>query len=193
MRILKKADLVETPWKNGGGITRDIASEMDGGAIIWRLSMADVSTAGPFSSFPGLTRVLTVIDGGGMILHAPDADLQADYAKPVRFDGATAIVAELTEGPLRDFNLMFDASRCNAEAVPESGPLQSGALGGNVDTAILHCIAGSARVNDQMLMSGDTAIAANSPMRYSLPDDAIALTIVLRRHDQTDASNPAIA
>src|SRR5680860_341416 len=138
MRIFKKADLVETPWKNGGGITRDIASEMDGDAIIWRLSMADVSTAGPFSSFPGLTRVLTVVDGGGMILHAPGVDLRGDYAKPIRFDRATAIVAELTEGPLRDFNLMFDASRCDGDAIAKSGPLRGAALGGNADTAILH-------------------------------------------------------
>lgn len=189
MRIYRQTDLVETVWKNGGGITRNIAAEMAGDATIWRLSMADVSTDGPFSSFPGLTRILTVIHGGGMILHADSGDLLAAYAKPVTFDGATAIVAELTEGPLRDFNLMFDPRRCDGEAHVKHGPLQTGVLGGAIETAVLHCITGVTRANDQTLMAGDTAIAQNAPIHYSLPDTAIALVITLRRLDQIETRN----
>lgn len=193
MRVYKRSDLIETPWKNGGGITRNIAALMDGEATVWRLSMADVSTAGPFSSFAGLTRVLTVIEGSGMILHGPDASLRADFAQPVTFDGASAIVAELTEGPLRDFNLMFDPERCDGDASSHHGPVQNGVLGSVNDTAILHCITGHMDVNEQRLASGDTAIVENAPLQYSLPDGAIGLAITLGRRDQTDASSPAIA
>lgn len=189
MRIYRQSDLVETAWKNGGGITRHIAAEMAGDTTIWRLSMADVSTDGPFSSFPGLMRILTVVHGGGMILHADDGDLLADFAEPVTFDGATGIVAELTKGPLRDFNLMFDPHRCEGQAHVKHGPLETGVLGGAAETAVLHCIAGVTRVNDQTLMAGDTAIAQNAPIQYSLPDTAIALAITLRQLDQTDTRN----
>ena len=75
--IFRQCDLVETPWKNGGGITRNIAKEQDKTGTLWRLSMADVDGDGAFSIFPGLTRILTVIQGDGMVLHGPDGDLQA--------------------------------------------------------------------------------------------------------------------
>lgn len=179
MQIFRQADLIETPWKNGGGVTRNIASRLDGDATLWRLSMADVSTGGPFSNFAGLTRVLTVIDGSGMILHGPDGDLKADFAVPVRFDGKTAIVAELTQGPLRDFNLMYDAKRCAGHAVIEKRPLQDATLGVDGGTAVLHCITGSISVEGQTLAAGDTVIDQETPLRYCLPQGAIALTITL--------------
>ena len=156
---------------------------MNGEATVWRLSMADVSNAGPFSSFAGLTRVLTVIEGSGMILHGSDGPLRADFAQPVTFDGASAIVAELTQGPLRDLNLMFDPDRYDGNVASYHGPLPAGVLGSDNDTAILHCIAGHADVNEQRLASGDTAIAENTPLHYSLPNGAIALAITLRRRD----------
>lgn len=179
MQMFRQADLIETPWKNGGGVTRNIASQRDGDATLWRLSMADVSTGGPFSNFAGLTRVLTVIDGSGMILHGPDGDQKANYAVPVRFDGKTTIVAELTQGPLRDFNLMFDPDQYACHVVIEKHPLQDATLGVDGGTAVLHCIAGSISVDGQTLAAGDTVIDQETPLRYCLPQSAIALNITL--------------
>ena len=47
--IFRQCDLVETPWKNGGGITRNIAKEQDKTGTLWRLSMADVDGDGQVS------------------------------------------------------------------------------------------------------------------------------------------------
>lgn len=177
--IIRQCDLVETPWRNGGGITRNIAEERDAVGPLWRLSMADVDGDGAFSSFAGLTRILTVIKGDGMLLHGPDGVLQAGYANPVRFDGGTPVTATLTQGPIRDFNLMFDTARCDGDAqiVREAGVHK---VGKAWQTYVLHVIAGTASVEGETLGVGDTAISNDAPLRCDLAQDAVALTITLR-------------
>ncbi|MEP2732532.1 MAG: HutD family protein [Ascidiaceihabitans sp.] len=180
MRILKRADLIDVPWKNGGGITRNIASLMDKDDIVWRLSMADVATPGPFSSFAGLTRILTVIEGNGMKLHSDGEVWPADFAVPVTFDGAAPVVATLDDGPICDFNLMFDPTRyaATAHCVTHKGAHDLGTLG---QTAILHIIQGNVTLvkSDDRLGAGDTAMCATAPMAYELGEDACVLVITL--------------
>src|SRR5665811_1616202 len=67
--IVRFADLPVIPWRNGGGVTREVvasgASVASGGSggsdprdFDWRISIADVSRPGPFSAFPGVDRVI---------------------------------------------------------------------------------------------------------------------------------------
>lgn len=109
--MIRAADLVASPWKNGGGVTREIGAFPPGAALdafAWRVSVADVGTAGPFSRFDGIDRTLVLLSGAGMTLaeaggprHVLDAPLaRADFA------GETAIDATLHDGATRDFNLM---------------------------------------------------------------------------------------
>ena len=193
MRIVRRSELVETPWKNGGGITRDIASETVGDVVLWRLSMADVGADGPFSSFAGLTRILTVIEGDGLILQGPDGDLTVGYARPVTFDGGGAVSARLTSGPIRDFNLMYDTARYDAHAEVMHGPSDI-QYGGTRRTLVIHTIAGAARLGEMAsLGTGDSAIIGNAPVQLGLGAGDVALCIVLRVADQTDASKSATA
>lgn len=111
MKIIRIDDLPPTPWKNGGGVTREIAAFAERGAIVWRLSVADVEKPGPFSHFPGLVRVLTVLTGEGLVLSHDGGRIAAETGRPVRFDGGLAIDCTLAAGPVRDFNLMFDPGR----------------------------------------------------------------------------------
>ena len=111
MRILRARDRAPMPWKNGGGITREVAiwpptAALD--AFDWRISIADVAQGGPFSTFPGVDRVLTVIRGCGLELSvqglaAVELD---DEAAPFAFRGDAACAAILRQGPIRDLNLM---------------------------------------------------------------------------------------
>lgn len=71
MKILRASEYKTMPWKNGGGVTVEIAihppsASMD--AFDWRISMATVAQDGPFSSFPGIDRTLAIIEGNGMAL-----------------------------------------------------------------------------------------------------------------------------
>jgi len=111
MRILRASDRTPMPWKNGGGITREVAISPPTAAFDafdWRISIAEVAQGGPFSTFPGVDRVLTVIEGGGLELRVeglPVAILD-DHAPPFAFPGDAACTATLRHGPIRDLNLM---------------------------------------------------------------------------------------
>jgi hypothetical protein len=59
MRLIRHADLQPLPWKNEGGITREVAifppgADMNG--FLWRVSTASVASDSPFSVFPGVDR-----------------------------------------------------------------------------------------------------------------------------------------
>ncbi|MCY1127386.1 HutD family protein [Frigidibacter sp. RF13] len=118
MRLITADQFVTQPWKNGGGVTHEIAREDRDGQLLWRLSIAEVASDGPFSAFPGLTRILTVIAGAGLHLHTPEGCLEALPYTPVRFSGDTAIDSRLIDGPVRDFNLIWDAARLSATVQP---------------------------------------------------------------------------
>lgn len=111
MRFLPAADRTPAPWKNGGGTTWEIAAQPPGAdlsAFDWRLSIAQVATAGPFSVFPGVDRVLTVIAGTGLRLtiEGQGEAMLDDASPPLAFPGDAAASATLDAGPIRDLNLM---------------------------------------------------------------------------------------
>ena len=115
MKIFRFADLIAMPWKNGGGVTRELLCCDRDGQTLWRLSIADVSAEGPFSMFPGMRRILTVIEGQGMRLSRPDGSfIAADLLSPVAFNGEEPIGGELPYGPCRDFNVIWNPDRCDA-------------------------------------------------------------------------------
>ena len=64
--ILRAAERLSAPWKNGGGVTREIAVFPHGADLArfdWRMSLATVAAGGPFSTFPGIDRLMLVLDG----------------------------------------------------------------------------------------------------------------------------------
>ncbi|WP_405750345.1 HutD family protein [Streptomyces sp. NBC_00963] len=111
VRILRAGERAAAPWKNGGGVTREIAAGPEGAGMdtfAWRVSLADVGADGPFSVFPEVTRVLTVVDGAGMELTADGAPLRADERfVPHRFAGDVATHGRLLDGPVVNFNVMY--------------------------------------------------------------------------------------
>lgn len=117
MRLVPIASLAAQPWKNKGGVTREIAARTDGRHVVWRLSVADVDVSGPFSIFPGAARVLTVIDGAGLRLKHAGGVIEALPGMPVRFSGDVAIDCDLVGGRVRDFNLIFDPARFRADVL----------------------------------------------------------------------------
>ena len=110
MRVLRAADRIATPWKNGGGVTREVVAFPPGAAMDafeWRISLAEIAADGPFSVFPGVDRVLTVIEGQGLMLDVGGRLLVLDAASPpLDFAGDAKVSARLTDGPIRDLNLM---------------------------------------------------------------------------------------
>jgi environmental stress-induced protein Ves len=111
-QVLWAADRLATPWKNGGGVTREIAAWPPGAGLDrfdWRVSQADVTMAGPFSRFEGVDRTLLILDGPGLVLRvgAQDVSVLTPSSPPLTFPGGAEAFADLVDGPVRDLNVMI--------------------------------------------------------------------------------------
>ncbi len=109
--ILRAADRVAQPWKNGGGTTREVIAAPSSGAsgdFDWRVSMAEVAVAGPFSSFPGIDRTLKVLEGAlALTFTDPHAEHVLTPQTPaLDFPGDVAVTGRPLDGPVLDLNLM---------------------------------------------------------------------------------------
>ena len=116
MEIIRFADIHPEPWRNGGGVTRELASHpkaasAQDGAWDWRISIADVSKAGDFSSFPGMERVLTIVDGELMVLTVDGTEHPLEKYRPFRFSGEAPSSATLPTGDIRDLNIIARADK----------------------------------------------------------------------------------
>lgn len=129
MQIIRQCNFRTTQWKNGGGITHEITAHQGSGYMIWRLSVAEVVSDGPFSIFEGKERILTVIEGSGIELLHDGGKISARPFQPVRFSGELPIDGILTLGGVRNFNLIFDPSQVKAAvelvSPPDIEPLTS--------------------------------------------------------------------
>lgn len=116
MKTLRASDHRQMPWKNGGGVTTEIAVAPPLASVAdfdWRISMATVASDGPFSRFDGIDRTLTVLSGEGLELTVEGAPLVrlTPAGKPYPFPGDAAALAKLIAGPVTDFNVMTRRGR----------------------------------------------------------------------------------
>lgn len=192
MEILRRSELVDVPWKNGGGITRNIAVATLGTHTAWRLSRADVAEDGAFSSFSGLVRILTVVSGTGMVLEHPDGTLDADPWQPVRFGGELDVFARLKAGPLTDLNLMFDPRLCDGTVTTLRGPQEHAIDPPGAGLIALHVLAGQPKLGARHLGTGDTAFL-DTRSHLDLCEGAAVLRIDLTYLDQSKAIRFSIA
>jgi uncharacterized protein len=99
-------------WKNGGGITREIACSPLNASIAdfdWRVSVAEVRSDGAFSIFENVDRTIVLLGGAGMKLMGAQGETIHELTQrfaPFAFAGETPISAQLLNGPSRDFNVM---------------------------------------------------------------------------------------
>lgn len=120
------AGLAVSPWRNGGGETREIISVPAGSADFdWRASIATIAQDGPFSAFPGIDRSITLLSGEGVhLLGAPDTDHSLSRAgEPFAFRGEQAVSARLLGGVTTDLNIMTRRSVCRARVIAARGTL----------------------------------------------------------------------
>ncbi|MGO4744106.1 HutD/Ves family protein [Serratia quinivorans] len=103
-----------TPWRNGGGETREIACWPSGAQDFdWRASIATIAQDGPFSAFSGIDRSITLLEGDGVHLFSAG---QIDHhlsqvGEPFAFSGDVALHATLLGGSSQDFNIMTRRGR----------------------------------------------------------------------------------
>ncbi|ASV99760.1 HutD/Ves family protein [Paraburkholderia aromaticivorans] len=150
--LIRGAELVAAPWKNGGGVTREVAAVPQGAGLdtfVWRVSVADVAQAGPFSRFAGIDRTLVLLSGAGMLLDEADGaqgvktHALTQALDVARFTGEAHIDARLVDGATRDFNLMVrrDAARGEVDVWRGAGQRTL-----SEDVVLLYCAQGAVRI-----------------------------------------------
>lgn len=150
-RIVRGAALAATPWKNGGGVTRELAVHPPGAGFdtfIWRVSVADVARSGPFSRFEGIDRTLVLLSGAGMQFADARGMAQASLTSPfafMQFPGELALDAALVDGPTRDLNIML--RRGAAASVFELWH-GAGEYRLDADTVLVFCAEGTIALTD---------------------------------------------
>jgi len=117
--LVAVADAAPVPWKNGGGVTRELLRlPADAGADDWtlRISVADIDADGPFSPFPGIARWFAVLSGAGVRLRWPARE-QLVHAgdAPLHYDGADAPDCTMIDGRTRDLNVMVRQRHATAD------------------------------------------------------------------------------
>ncbi|WP_405823143.1 HutD family protein [Streptomyces sp. NBC_01390] len=121
---LRWSEYRSMPWKNGGGTTREVASgtvhaplasiePADG--FDWRVSVADVDAGGSFSAFPGIDRVITLVEGAGMVLTVDGTPYPVGPLSPFAFPGDAATDCRLEAGAVRNMNVMTRRGQATAQ------------------------------------------------------------------------------
>ena len=112
MQLVRALDLAPVPWRNGGGVTRELLAWPSPGDWRCRISVADIARDGPFSTFHGVVRHFVVLEGDGVALNLGGRQIeQRPGDAPLVFDGALAPGCRLLGGPVRDLNLMTRGGR----------------------------------------------------------------------------------
>lgn len=115
MLIVDPLTITPVPWRNGAGVTRELAQAADAdGQQLWRVSLADLAEDSAFSSFPGTDRLFIAL--GRLALTIDGVVVSLDTGDQARFAGEAAVSVAL-EKPTRALNVMTRRGRCRADVV----------------------------------------------------------------------------
>lgn len=163
------------PWKNGLGTTAQIdlfpaEAPFPSDSFLWRLSSAVVKTSSPFSTFPRCERLLTVLQGAGLLLNQKPLKT----FEVLQFSGEENIHCELLADEVTDLGLIYRRDQVRAhmqiQELNESEEIsfQSG-------VHYLFSVSGKIMVQDQVLEKGDclclegpheVILSAAAPTKY---------------------------
>lgn len=179
--IIRLADCPSQPWKNGLGRTREIAVHPEGSnsdEFDWRISIAEVDSAAPFSRFPGIDRHIVLLDGVGftMALDGSHTHALTTPLVPFAFAGEAKVEVTLSGGATRDFNLMTRRSFGRGEVQVLAGP---GTHTSDPAAMLVFCVGGGIDTPDGRLGAGD-AWRPSQPTPDSLILHEGALALVVR-------------
>lgn len=208
MPVLKYFDLAQLaaqPWKNGGGLTREVISEAAPGAadFDWRVSIATIEADGSFSRFDGVDRTIVLLQGAGVVLSAPGFRHVLQPLVPFSFAGETPVHCALSEGPTLDFNVMVRRGRAAARvellrASALSRACTRGALfavQGDWQVVFLSGTAMASAPAARVLRAGQGGWWTQMPGRWRLvpdSDDAALLAVAIESPQPATAARRAV-
>ena len=189
--LIDLRDCPKKPWKNGAGLMRELASHPASTGyenFDWKISVAEMSSDSPFSSFPGIDRCIALLHGAGIRLTFIDDGSERDLdtlLQPFRFLGEERICAKPIDGPCENLAVLVQRGRyCEQfELVDTDRTLGPGGA------AFVLCVDGEATVETKIdgthrLHKGQSALWREviSSIRISLATaEARAIVVRFRR------------
>ncbi|HEY0205975.1 MAG TPA: HutD family protein [Acetobacteraceae bacterium] len=145
-----------TPWRNGQGVTRDIAtvSGHDGG-LLWQVSLAELTGDCDFSDYAGFDRVFTPVKGDLVALsHGDGPFVPCPLLTPYLFDGGKRTRCRLGGQAGRAFNVVTDPAWHRADV-----QVLRLAAGTRVPHgAVVHCCSGRLDTGEGSAGPGDSLL-----------------------------------
>jgi len=184
-----RADTREVrPWKNGGGLTCEIAASPEHAGLSdfdWRVSMAVVEAAGPFSVFPGVDRLMLILEGRLELEIAGAERLFIDETAPAaEFPGDAVVTALAPAAPVTDINVMVRRGRFTASV--ERRRIEGGAAVVCQDMTLVVTRAGGltaalgaqrCQLDEADAIRVDAARGALLRLRLATPDEVIVVHV----------------
>lgn len=172
LTLIERAAATPGTWAGGtiSGIWADPAETIGAPARARRwVGTAVIARPAPYSDFSGLTRLHLPIRGRGVRLRFSDPPevVEVERRAQHQFDGGRPVLAELLDGPVFAFNLIYGAGVRAAAEVVEVGPggrLWSPAAGLPGAVAVIYLVAGAVAVE----------AAGQAPVRLGA-DDALVI------------------
>jgi environmental stress-induced protein Ves len=158
MKIIRHREFREGRWRNGMGVSWDIASDAaapDG--FGWRFATARIDADVPFSVYPGVDRIFTLFEGGGVDLDFEGIGSFAVHSLfvPYPFSCDVPAFCRLRADTTMALNLFTRREIWSATA----DVLSSGAEVDHDGPILLFALSGAADVEGQALGQGDAAVA----------------------------------
>lgn len=170
-------------WKNGGGMTCEIArfpADSTLESFDWRVSVATVQQGGAFSVFPGIDRSLAILEGKGLLL---DIDGAAQELTPrdaiLRFAGETAVSSTLLSGGIVDFNVMTRRAHYT-HTIERITVVQQTALPLNGDMVLIYVVNGSCSLADGNKLHAGDAVMFEAEEKSCVLDASAAELMLIR-------------
>jgi environmental stress-induced protein Ves len=188
LRLIRQSEMTEGPWRNGMGVSWEIASHKPAGAaeFSWRFAKARIDRDVPFSIYPGVDRVFMQISGNGLDLEFEGGHVLTVHESnvPHAFACDIPLTCKLRDGPCFDLNLFTARGVYQAEAsVLKLSGMETLDLA-NIE-AVFFALQGSVVLSGQggavQLQMGDAAVATMEQVLSVAGNTATLFVGVLQR------------
>lgn len=196
---LSPADYVEFPWKNGRGVTTDIAAayrpeakSRDWTEMLWRFGRTPILESGPYSDLTGFERLQVLIAGDGFTIYTADGAVHRDLSRayvPVRYDGGTKLTGRLNGGPVETVNFLYRRDMFDGDLLaPEPGAT----LALRAGTHLIHAPDGAATIEidgTARPLAGRHALRIDGDAALALREGRALVASVISRGTPSPASD----
>lgn len=176
-RLVRPADRTRVPWKNGLGVSEQIAfGPSTADPPTWRISVAPLKAGTiEFSPFPGVDRIFTVIGERGVTFSRTSGHIAVEPWEPYPFDGEDPPRCT-PSGDTTALNVMVHRSQFGA-AVEHADLHEAAVTTRRGEVTVLYVRSGSAAVNGISAVARDFLIVVEEPVVVTGDARALAIRI----------------